>query len=529
MADSLSGGELPFSNAPLRWPEGQVWWIIDWPVALLLTPLTLLFNASVSYNMAILGHVGVGAAGFVLWLRSRDVQTEHAWMAALLMTISPFVRGVVTSGVPEALSVLLVPLFLWYLERALREDRPMKSMVGAGAMAAFLVLDGAYGAVVGALAGGWCLTEALWERERHWRTVLSRSACVVVPAIGALVLLKTALSTSVHPALEQSPASLSESLPWWPLQLVGGTDLSSFFVPSFLFPEHLPAPTGHRHVVYTGLALALAAGWAARQRVSRGPVILAVLAGVMALGPTLRVWGSSFDGFTLPGVWLWDAGARNLYRLAGLASLALLMAVALAWGREEGRSRRLLHGLWLVIAVEWFGGAPIPVQLPTTPNPIGPVESWMANQPGDGAVLDLPFEHEGTAARGPHPQRSLHLQTAHGRPIASGLYPPAYGSVIPAPLAQLDGIIEKARRFEHQAARGGRGHAPVFRIPPVPAESTQQSMRLALRTAGFQFVVLDLETVPSSQQDAVLDWVTACFGPSAMDVGTRSVWEIAEP
>ena len=27
----------------------------------------------------------------------------------------------------------------------------------------------------------------------------------------------------------------------------------------------------------------------------------------------------------------------------------------------------------------------------------------------------------------------------------------------------------------------------------------------------------------------VLDWVTACFGPSAMDVGTRSVWEIAEP
>ena len=189
--------------------DGQVWWIIDWPVALILAPMTLLFNASFSYNMAILGHVGVGAAGMVLWLRSRGVRTEHAWFAALLMTVSPFVRGVVISGVPEALSILLVPLFLWYLEGALREDRPMKSMVGAGAMAAFLVLDGAYGAVVGVLAGGWCLVEALWDRERYWLTVLRRSVGVVLPALGALVI-EMGASTSVHPALERVD-SLSKS------------------------------------------------------------------------------------------------------------------------------------------------------------------------------------------------------------------------------------------------------------------------------------------------------------------------------
>ena len=53
--------------------------IIDWPVALLLTPLTLLFNASVSYNMAILGHVGVGAAGFVLWLFATFKPSMHGW------------------------------------------------------------------------------------------------------------------------------------------------------------------------------------------------------------------------------------------------------------------------------------------------------------------------------------------------------------------------------------------------------------------------------------------------------------------
>ena len=138
--------------------------------------------------------------------------------------------------------------------------------------------------------------------------------------------------------------------------MLGGTDMSSFFVPSFLLPEHLPAPTEHRHVVYTGVVLALAAGWAARYRQSRGPLFVAMVAGLMALGPTLRVWGMSLDGFTLPGVWLWDAGSRNLYRLAGLTSLALVVAVALAWGREEGRSSRSLHGLWLVIALEWFVG-----------------------------------------------------------------------------------------------------------------------------------------------------------------------------
>ena len=246
----------------------------------------------------------------------------------------------------------------------------MKSMVGAGAMAA-LVLDGAYGAVVGALAGGWCLTEALWERERHWRTVLSRSAGVVVPAIGALVLLKTALSTSVHPASEQSPASLSESLPWWPLQLVGGTDLRASSFRLFL-SEHLPRPQD------IGMWSTQALPWRWRpvgRLVSVCPEdqILAVLAGVMALGP--RSGGSEFRWFHAARCLALGCRGPESVSTGRFGFIGTVDGRGFGLGARGGPFQAFIA--WPLAGdccgvVRWSADSGA---VPTTPNPIGPVES----------------------------------------------------------------------------------------------------------------------------------------------------------
>ena len=134
-----------------------------------------------------------------------------------------------------------------------------------------------------------------------------------------------------------------------------------------------------------------------------------------------------------------------------------------------------------------------------------------------------PFEREGTSARGPHPQRSLRLQAAHGRPIASGLYVPAMVGQTPAALKRMDHAIATTRRM----ARGeARGRVPPAFPRPLPAKACQR-LQGELEAPGFAFLTLDREAIPEALHADAEAWVRACFGAPWVDGGGRAAWRVA--
>lgn len=515
---ALRLGELPFLRAPVAWPEPQRWWIIDLPVALLLAPVSALSSAALAYNLAFLLHLGLGAFGLARLLGHWGVPARVAALAGVLAALSPFSRGALVSGVPEALSVLLVPLLMLWLDRGLSGER--RALLGAALLAPVLVLDGVYGALSGGLAGALVWGSRLWRAPARG-PVLARGLAVALPAALATVGLRAALAFMDHPVLAQADGRLVDIGPHWTLQPLGGADLASLFVPARLLPVH-PGPTAHRHIVYVGALLPLLVLGALARRRSRGLAALAITAATLCLGPVLYVWGQRMD-LGLPGMALWAAGATNLYRLAGLAPVAGLGAAAL-WLRDRPRWAALAL---LLVGLEWTAGTPLRLRLPTTENPVGPVEQWLRDQPGPGAVLDLPFDREGSAARGPHPQRTFHLQSHHRRPVASGLYTEAPMKTAHPAIGAVDRALRAGWRLAEVPAGGTLRDAPP--LPPAPRDQARSDLLATLAQARFRYLSLDLALVVPSQRAAARAWAEDWLGPPAVEADQRLAWALPCP
>lgn len=515
---SLRHGTFPFSKAPVAWPEGQPWWIIDLPVALGLAPITALAGPSVTYNLAMLLHIGLGAWGCTALLQARGAPAGLAAGAGVLACLSPFVRGALASGVPEALSVLLVPLLMHWLDRGLAGER--RALAQAAVLAPLLVLDGAYGALTGALGGAAVLVGQLHQAERRSAVTL-RSLVVALPAALAAGGLRVALQLTEHPVVERAARRMTDIGPHWALQPLGGADLSSLVLPAAALPLTRP-DTGHRHIVYVGLVLTAATLWSLRHRASRPLALLAVAAAVLCLGPVFHIYGSS-TSLALPGAVLFEAGATNLYRLAGLVPVAGLGALVLAL---PGRPR-LAAALLVLVGLEWATGAPLPLKTQTVRNPAGPVERWLRGQERRGGVVDLPFDREGTAARGPAPQRTFHLQAHHGRPIASGLYRTAPLHTAHPALGALDRSL--AAGWKLMAAPGGTARRTTPALPEAPQGQTGEALLSSLAQARMRFLTLDLGQVVPEQRDAARAWLEAWLGPPEVEHGPRLGWALPEP
>ena len=522
-ADALASGHLPFFDAPVDHPGDQRWWVIDLPVAIVLAPFTALFGSGVSYNLAILLHVSVGAGALAALCRRRGAEPAVAVVVAVLAALSPFVRGVVTSGIPEALGVLVAPLLVFWLDDALRTGH-WRALVGATATAVILVLDGVYGALAGALAAAGATVVALIQSPARLR-VLARAALVAGPAGLAMVGLRTALRISQHPALYDSKARTVLMGDAWILQPLGGSDLVAWVLPSGLLPLVVPN-SAHRHIVYVGFLLPVLMVWAAWKHVpSRRPAAIAVIGGVLALGPALFVWGEPLTEAILPGTLLWVAGATNLYRLAGLVPVMGLLAVGLALSTRC--SVRVAVLALLAVGLEWSVGTPLPLRLAATPDPAGPVEDWLRDHPRGGAVLDLPFDREGTKARGAHPQRTFYLASVHGRPIASGLYQQATMETRQPGL----GAFSRSVRVGWQKQRSPAGQTPRKRtvpVPPPPRGALATDISSVLVREGFDFLTLDLALLVEDQQAGARAWATEWLGPPEVTStdGMRMAWSI---
>jgi hypothetical protein len=219
-----------------------------------------------------------------------------------------------------------------------------------------------------------------------------------------------------------------------------------------------PFRTTHANNLFPGLivpALVVAAAVALRrrgQRPSRDAWALAAL-GVatvlVALGPEVKLLGRTL--VTGPfGLLRETVPAFQMIRVPSRAgaflALALVMLAAKAVTALRLRGAALAAVAALALAETVIAPIPTPAwaDVVDTRQPAPPVYAWLAAQPGEPVVVELPIQDIRGVFERPAYHESIYLvrQTRHWKPLANG-----YAGIEPAAYVELR---DKARRFPSQ-------------------------------------------------------------------------------
>jgi hypothetical protein len=156
--------------------------------------------------------------------------------------------------------------------------------------------------------------------------------------------------------------------------------------------------------LFQGLAVLLLAGLgllairveveASRRRVILGYAAMALCAGLVAVGPEVRLFGVTlFEG---PFAWLREFEVFRMIRVPARASVFIGLALSMlaAFGLDQLK-RPGLRGALLVLALIEANNAPLPVvdgdRCLRSDEPTPPIYAWLAARPSEEAVIELPI------------------------------------------------------------------------------------------------------------------------------------------
>jgi hypothetical protein len=263
-----------------------------------------------------------------------------------------------------------------------------------------------------------------------------------------------------------------DSLPDRPVEAVslGSAGLSDFLLPStdhFLWGEWVGEHFAREHwmegTLYVGAiagALAAAAAAAGRRDWSaevRLLVLLWLVGGLLAMGthlywneqlvrvplpaPLAESMGQENTAAPMPGYFLFQvlpyyAKMRTFKRtgILALTAICTLAGLGAAWAlkRAGGRRRTALAAGLLALAFLDFYPGHFEELTPVRPRP---VDLWLAEQPGQGAVAEFPFELQ-------EEHSHVFFSLYHGKPILGGFFnafpPPQYRRIRPVMAAFPD-------------------------------------------------------------------------------------------
>lgn len=439
---------LPHGNMfhPLRYTLGM-----DEPVlgtTLVVLPFYLFTDDAVLvFNVARLLTFVLSALAAYLLARGLGAAELPSLLAGAAFAFSPIRLDQIAHL--STLGTQWMPLVLLFLFRFFQAGRIRDGLLAALFFVSMAYACGYHG-VIGLLVLPLATVPLLWGR---WSRLPAGLACAAVAALGLLPLY----------FLHQAALA--------PLHYTRGTEETAQFsaaVESFLATSSwnrvwgeatAPFRTTYSNNLFPGLVLPVSvlAGAVALRRAGRYPsrealalALLAVAAAGVALGPEVYFFGRDLG----PGPF---AAARWLpvfrmirvpSRAGAFIALGLAMLAALAWTRWRHRPA------WLVLvgaaALAETVIAPIPMpawaQVVDSRRPPPPVYAWLAAQPGDPVVAELPIQGiEGIVTR-PAFHESIYLvySTHHWKRLVNG-----YAGIEPAPYLELR---EAARRFPSEAA-----------------------------------------------------------------------------
>ncbi len=368
----------------------------------------------------------------------------------------------------------LLPWFILALLRLL--DRPLATRaIVTGVMAAVLTLISFYFAPQLALVSV-IIISSIWVSRRAWPDVQfwRASALAVCIALAlALPFLLPYLQVHQQQRLERSltdaeqykalPESFLQLAPWdTPNPFQDALGVRAAPNQSLTEVGQATHADGRQHpeivtedALFPGLLVlvfaAVALGWGRPRWLVAALLLIAAVAGLLALGPS---WGPPHgENQYLPYAWLFDhvpffRAMRVPARLGGLVDLALVLLAALgmqaSWeyvGRRVRHDKRRATGAALaalvailVLADVWTG--PVPLEnVDRTPEAMSGA-IWLASQP-PGPVMEFPaesvFADPAAASVRRHSGETLFRSTIHWLPMVngnSGFIPRAYSDFI---------------------------------------------------------------------------------------------------
>ena len=241
--------------------------------------------------------------------------------------------------------------------------------------------------------------------------------------------------------------------------------------------------------------------------------LVAALFGIWALGSHLDVFGVD-TGVTLPGAFLRFVPVVSNVRIPGRAMVVVSLAVAM-----------LLAGALVRVGVNWSARRRALVivllllDVATSPLSLYPLEasrvySLLQQQPGPGAVLELPFGlRDGFSETGRFDERTLYFQTISGRPMLGGF------------VARLPENVKAWYRSAPVVSTLLRLSDPACPADWTPPAVSPQEAHDALARASVRYVVVD-RTAASAR---LLQYVARLPLRSLARDGARELYELREP
>ena len=449
LRSTLLGGGLPSLVATgINFPEG--WYLTSTDISpgmlLLALPGALLWGPAAGYNSAALLSYLIGGLTMFAWIRE---ETDDAWAGILAGTIyvaAPFRTAHLLAGHLNILGTQWLPLCLAGVIAYLRGRSPLVRGLALAALGYFLTaLSSMYFAYMTlVVVAVFALLVVLLSGKGRRREVLRRGA-----VLGGVLLGTAGVAAIPYLVTPRSMVPVRD----FAAAVRGSASPVDFVIPPtfhWLWGKWVGSlvsrPNWIEGTLYVGVAVAALAGFAIFVRPGFGkiwqrlPAALALSAAgslILALGVVLR-WGSrtvmlpwslgvpSLDTpegtpVLLPGYLLWRllpgySSMRVLtrYDVLVILFLAALAGVGLALLRQRlsGAGRGAAAALAIGLVIVEF----LPRPAPITRVEGRPVDTWLAAQPGSGAVVQLPYEENADS------QAQIYYTLIHKKPLVGGLY-----------------------------------------------------------------------------------------------------------
>lgn len=434
---------LPHGNIfhPLRYTLG-----LDEPVlgtTLLVAPLAAFTTDAVFlYNVARLMTFFVSALTAYACARGLGTAEGPALVAGAAFAFSPIRTDQLAHL--STLGTQWLPLVVLFVFSFFRHGRTRHALLAAGSFVLAALACG-YHAVIGLLVLPLAALPVVWGRWGRLPVAALSAALAALALLPLYLLHRAALDPLAYARGAGETAHFSAPLEAF-LATSGGNRVWG--------EATAPFRTTHSNNLFPGLvlpALALAGAvslWREGRRPTReaiGLAILALAAAAVALGPEITAFGASLS----PGPF---ALAREIpvFRMIRVPSrsgafLALALALLAAKALHRWRGRPVWVAAAGAAAVLETVIAPIPLpawaQAVDRSRPAPAVYAWLAAQPGEPAVVELPILDIRGVTQRPAFHESIYMvhSTRHWKPLLNG-----YAGVEPAPYVELR---EQAMQF----------------------------------------------------------------------------------